>query len=436
MKTSPYLLLSSLFLLCGAFLLGQRHHNQNLRKELAKAKQSSSLVLPTHAPEVGTTSSRAEESPEIKRLYRYRQQTNSDQRITEAREQINALCERKPNPSTSAKALLFIKELLPFIQALDADELNILLRDLMDGSSNHLAQAASSTNYSHSLILLMLQTTAAEMDPLQELKKLETTPIDSEILAMKFGSIARQNPEAASAWLEYDCPPEQKEELSEIFLNSILLEHPERLAAMIHQHGPPSSDVPLPAETLDILRTVFQDPVNSDIQNELAHLIVQSQARQGIEIAQQEAEALNLTHAQLLSVFKGSLFSEEIEQAPFLNWMLESAAQSGAPYSLQNTISHRVSSWASSDIKSSADWMNNLDPSPNKDKAIKGFTSAVQGIDPEAATLWADQIEDSTLRQKVLQSTLTEWEQQDSSAATQWRKENNLLPERTNTAPE
>ena len=424
MKPRFYLLFTALLILCATVLLGQKAHNGNLKKKLTEAKQLRRTANGNQPQTtLATTQAISKNAGKIE-IQNYRERTTPKQRIEKTLTQIQAL-QKNWDESNPASFLIIVKETVAIIQPLNGEELFALIDELSSKVTDQTSLSPSPADAFYNSVLTFLQPVASEVDPTTALQRMATGDTDPHILLVGFGAIARHDPEAAALWIEQSGPSTLRTLFEKSLLHSVLENDPKSAPATIRRFNLGNEEMTLPPETVAALRSTYHDPENSDLRKDLGRIMIHSQLEQNVSEAKNEAEVLALSPAELDRILVGSTLSDSSEQRQLMDWIQQIAATSETPASL-HSLKLQTSHWATMDLEASADWIASLETAPIKDEAIHGFSTAVQELDPEAATLWADQIENSTLRQRVLRDTLQKWEQQDATAAAQWKKENDL----------
>jgi len=77
-------------------------------------------------------------------------------------------------------------------------------------------------------------------------------------------------------------------------------------------------------------------------------------------------------------------------------------------------------SWTKRDPDAAAEHLNNLNQSPEKDRAVRSYSLETAQGDPSSAVLWAASIYDGTIRHGTLVSTAKTWLRRDPDAANTW----------------
>ena len=107
-------------------------------------------------------------------------------------------------------------------------------------------------------------------------------------------------------------------------------------------------------------------------------------------------EAMELTPQELQYSVR-SMLNENImasEPEAMLAWMSEFQSEE---------FPKAIIKWAEMDMTAAANWLNEQAPSPARDQALAKFSTEASGLDPEAASEWAAEIQDQQLREKTLQ---------------------------------
>jgi hypothetical protein len=153
----------------------------------------------------------------------------------------------------------------------------------------------------------------------------------------------------------------------------------------------------VPESIIPQIMSGITDPRYEKISGELIGLAVKSALHhQGIEEMARVLEAMNLSPEKLNEVTNDLLeFSNLTTSQPVatLEWL--SASQPGR-------VPGAFIEWAKQDQTAATNWLNEQPPSPLRDNAIAKFAKEASNLDPEAATAWAQQIQDENLRSETL----------------------------------
>ena len=87
-------------------------------------------------------------------------------------------------------------------------------------------------------------------------------------------------------------------------------------------------------------------------------------------------------------------------------------------------MSELTGRWALVDPAATAEWLNSQPSSSENDPAIATFVSRIQGIDPAGAVGWASAISEPSLRERSMQQAIEAWKQTDPEKASQWLEQN------------
>lgn len=102
------------------------------------------------------------------------------------------------------------------------------------------------------------------------------------------------------------------------------------------------------------------------------------------------------------------------ETAAWVSGLTDPEEQSGAAGAL-------VSSWASRDLNSAAQWVRSLPAGTTRDAAVRALLDATTfRQDPGLALRWTDSIHDPSLRRELAGSIVSRWEILDPSRAAAW----------------
>ena len=115
----------------------------------------------------------------------------------------------------------------------------------------------------------------------------------------------------------------------------------------------------------------------------------------GVPAAARTAESMNLTPEELKTIFDDLVRNDVMEAEPvaLLEWMANTQPE---------RVPEATLKWADLDIKSTCDWLGKLPPSKMRDRTLSEFAVRAGKLDPDAAALWATEIEDQTERRGTL----------------------------------
>lgn len=76
-----------------------------------------------------------------------------------------------------------------------------------------------------------------------------------------------------------------------------------------------------------------------------------------------------------------------------------------------------------------AEWLESLPTEPDKDMGVARFARDVVQIDPSAAVIWAEQIQDEKRRDQTVRSIAETWTRIDTQKAESWLRLNSYSEE-------
>lgn len=85
-------------------------------------------------------------------------------------------------------------------------------------------------------------------------------------------------------------------------------------------------------------------------------------------------------------------------------WVIKFALEQSSPESRSTHIKDTIIQWADNDFRSTANWLDQQTPSPDRDTMIAAFATRIKAIDPNSAKAWLQQIQDPTIRAKTERS--------------------------------
>tara|TARA_R100000027_G_scaffold67749_1_gene68495 strand:- start:16380 stop:17720 length:1341 start_codon:yes stop_codon:yes gene_type:complete len=92
----------------------------------------------------------------------------------------------------------------------------------------------------------------------------------------------------------------------------------------------------------------------------------------------------------------------------------------------QVAISSLIERWSNYDLEGPAQWLNELPPSPEIDRAVAVYSVRASAEDPEGAMSWAASIESEDTRGRVMQRVAAEWKESDPEGLEGYIVENDL----------
>lgn len=119
-------------------------------------------------------------------------------------------------------------------------------------------------------------------------------------------------------------------------------------------------------------------------------------------------------------------FTRELAGEQGIDATLDWAAELPDGSLRSNAWSAAYAKWTSQDPHGAVEAIIDLPQSPDRDQAINGFISALAGQDPEAAVIWAGEINDPGLREAAMVRAGTRFFQSDEAAAQSWFEKSGL----------
>ncbi|MEM1296921.1 MAG: hypothetical protein AAGH89_16265 [Verrucomicrobiota bacterium] len=354
--------------------------------------------------------------------------STSSERIARARKRVEFLVTDIQDLDLSPT--LFIKllpDLLRSVEDLSLDEMFQLIAQLDSPDWKDSDSGKGATR----MILLLL---AAEQDPLRVLQTKEFME-DRQMRTGIVGAYARQNPEAAIQWLDRTdyIDSNEKIRIKAAIIRQTLRTDVNAALSMLREMqkddtSPQSMMIfayaPVSKESVPDLVSAVQDPANQEIQSTLTRMIFSSSLMTGgLDEARKHFANVDLSKPSIRqSLQEGFQAAMESHPRETIEW----ATEIHTDEELLSVVPNLLRSWAGNDYNAAGNWLGDLEPSLMRDKSIEAFASTINAIDPEGAAIWAQQIDDSTTRERSSQSVLALWRRKDKEAANSWMAENGI----------
>ena len=350
----------------------------------------------------------------------------SEERIEAANLEVDVFLKSVGDTRSPVSFLKGLPDFMRSIEDLNAKELLALVARLEgEGGSG----VSSEANEMLSGLLLSL---AGEVSSERNWESLDE--LEGEAQAMLFTSMARRDPDAAIQWLKgKNLPPMSRNRMAQALISLTLAQEPIAALEMIRELGTGwesfqgKMPMKLDGGKVSQLEAAFKEPKNADLQKQIVSILMRSASSGGVASLKQQAERLDLSGAELMGlVFSGQTFHQPKETGEFLDWMVEIVPQDHPE--MPKTIFNAAQQWANRDFGAAAEWLGDLKPSKSRDFAIEGFVYSVAQLDPEAAALWALEVQGSKKRETVLAHAMKAWRQKDAVKADSWleRREGEL----------
>ena len=350
----------------------------------------------------------------------------SEERIEAATSDVEVFLESAGDSRSPVSFLKGLPDFMRSIEDLNAEELlEVVARMDGDGSPESLTE----TGEMLTVILLSLAGETGSEGVWEYLGEMK-----GEGQGMLFSSLARKEPDAALEWLkEQSLPTKSRERMAQSLISATLARDPIAALKMIRELESDGQSVQagrlikLNEGQVFQLEAAFQEPKNADLQKQIADILMKSASSEGIASLKEQTERLDLDGAEMMDlVFSGPNFQQPKETGEFLDWMVESVPQDHPE--MPKTIFNAAQQWANRDFGAAAEWLGDLKPSKSRDFAIEGFVYSVAQLDPEAAALWALEVQGSKKRETVLAHAMKAWRQKDAVKADSWleRREGEL----------
>ncbi len=381
-------------LLIGTALFAQSIRNRGLEHQLAIARpiagEQSGSAIDSNANQVINVHDAVDDAPQ------------SEQAAEEIAALVANLGDMRRDPSGLIRLL---PKLLPIVDSLSAGEMIEVARSL---DSSEQADGTSAAR----MILLLL---AAEDDPERILKD-DALLKDPGVLQGVMGALARRNPHKARKWLEkLSLPESARQRLDQVvFLQTLRSDVPSGIAYLRENREIVNNSPHLfaPESLATQLMTASDLPENADIRRELVALVLRSaDAKGGVNATRKEAERFRVASEDLVNFFQSSYRKSGSED--LLTWMSDSLSMSDQLKVIPNALGR----WASQDYNAAGKWLGEMAASSAKDEAIRSYAHAVIDLDPEAAMVWATEIQNEEMRKGAAAYLLERWSEADPAAA-------------------
>ena len=413
MNRSSVYLLFGVFIFCFAILFAQRLHLGRIRQSIDNVReQGKASELAVMSPQV-RESSLANLRPSGESSF----SQESEEDLEAVAVKLAKFIEEGDWIQGFKTDLSILQNFLAIIKPLKSSE----LLQLEEKFSANLSPGE--TNQALQFLLLI----AGEENPLAVLTS--ERELGYEIRHSLFHSLVRKDLSAARRWL--DKYLEEESEVKAMYLvphyvSKLFEKDCEAGLLAAKDYGIKLESLSFTDEMIEQVRAAYVDPSYGGQKGELALMFLQSTFARNPAQAQEEADKMGIPYEELLPFFaqeKGVDLPTE-QSRDYIDWMLTSAQTANQLDSILKPISNQLANWAGQDYEASAEWLSEQSPSPIRDHAIKGFVGAVSLLDLEAATLWANQIQDETLKEQVLSRSLDAWKKQNPEAAQAWEESN------------
>ncbi|MGI9240831.1 MAG: hypothetical protein ACR2RV_08520, partial [Verrucomicrobiales bacterium] len=313
-----------------------------------------------------------------------------------------------------------LPDVLRLLKELDLDEM-IAVADKIDAPLA-LGRRAGGKG-AIKLILLLL---AGEQQPVRILDKIHAQG-DGEAVAMALGSLATKDPQGAMRWINRsDLPESERSQIRNmIALKALNSDFDTGLAMLREQVSPESenaiallSQLPLKRGTLDQAAAALRRPENAELQPALVNMVLHSTLfHTGIQGAREAVERYSLRKEEVAAFLEDAgLRYAQSDPASTIDWIVE--IQPGEVQA--ESIPKIVGRWANSDYNAAGKFLGQMEPSPVRDLATVSFARTVVPLDPEAAAIWALEIQDAERRRETIEFVAGEWREKDQAAASAW----------------
>jgi hypothetical protein len=267
----------------------------------------------------------------------------------------------------------------------------------------------------------------AALDPRKALNRIQSPGKPSGL----FRALATKSPESAQQWLDSADLGDLRDHFENSLNCSRFLSDPtvnisdwEKIRfdqdhASVSFGPSPKKELPiLPPESLPKLASLIHKPEHSSKKAELITTLMTSAALDSIESAKTYAESLDLSPVDLIDTFK-KLQAHGLGSADLLDWALS------APEALDeikfNVVESFIANFAQRNLSDAADWLNQVETSPeNKDLLIHRYSQVLAYDDPRAALEWTARITDPKLLERTKREVIHTWKDREQEAAEAW----------------
>ena len=414
---------------CGIALLAQAARNRSLSAEAqGKATELNDLKAQldgAHAPDDSLSAL----TPRQKSIAKYRDSSTSEERIEHTHSQIEALvAELGEIGDSPARLYSELPKLLSLIQELDLDEI-IAVADRIDSEfSADFTDGAGAMK----LVLIMLAT---EQDPQRVFERPDVAK-NPRISAMVLTAIGREDPDAALAMLDRITPEFEATVWTRITRQALNndFEKGLQLIREAQKKGREGATRPLQQLQMGQLApevtaaaiAAMKRPENEPLRKEIVGAIItNSLHRGGTEAAKAVVERHQMDHEDVGQHLADNYYNiMDSNPTETLTWMLEVQT----PAQREAAIPKAIKNWTIKDYNAAGEFLGTMEPSTTKDKAIVEYSNLVINLDPQAATIWAAQIEDPDLRDEAIRLAADSWHDKHPQAALEWIAEQELDP--------
>lgn len=332
--------------------------------------------------------------------------------------------------SDPAGLIRLLPDILALLEDLSVDELFVLLEELHELSKDKSEAKSGRAESIVGVLFLLL----SDVEPERILTFLEGEDQDSRVLheiqSSALFSLARQDPAKAEAYLKASDWRGRLRQQGEFAVFGGLVQVDFEQALRYLEETNLNS-----GQEISVLANAGRDPA---VRSQMRAAVVEmknSPMKKRLSTALMAAEFTAGGFEGVSQLLSGMTFAtpEERDEA------ISGAANMGLVFKPQETIewlkkeassariaeclSNSIMGWARQDYEAAGEWLKTQNPSSDTDHAISAYASTVVQIAPEAAMVWAEEIQDPKMQENTQKRTLREWHEMDPAAAESWLTE-------------
>jgi hypothetical protein len=203
-----------------------------------------------------------------------------------------------------------------------------------------------------------------------------------------------QNPEDASKWVSQLPPGNLRSSTAEALVESWATADPKAAAIWAFSEAEFNGDV------------------------ELFNQSIQYYAEADPEEAGQLLRAVTEAHEAPGSVdaYVRTLAQQDPVEA--ISWQAKLSPED--PLNQPENLETILQEWSRTDSVAASTWLSEVQPGPQRDAAIVGFTTTISEFDPEVAVAWSNSISDPNKRVETLKRSIQSWTETQPEQAREW----------------
>ena len=394
-------------------IIGQSRHNRSLREkiattshEIARQKEQNPLL---------TTPNRTRSTTQSQR------NRQSEARFVHAKLQIDDFFEILERDRTGQALFEVLPDFIQSIQHLNSDELMKLFESLQEGNPDK-----GNLELFQGIFSMMLLSLATELDPQPDFEILNGLTPDQQLTL--FPTLLKKDPEGAQTWLRNtDLSRRNRSQIESVLISRLMTENPlQGIRTMREfQLGSPNNTIGrafiVSDDHVPLIEQAYHAPENEGLKKHLSKILMLSaHSQKGVVGAKEQASKLNLQSDEIIDFVGNALIHNTKNTGDLLDWAMEDVPEGESKFN--GVLYNSIQLWANDDFGSAAEWLQTIGPSDYRDTAIDGFARSITLVDPEAAAVWALEIQSPKKSEKVLNYVLKYWNGTDSEAAKAWSK--------------